>query len=47
MANEMKKAAPFGMKDKVGYMFGDFGNDLYVFDSRQRRNQIVKLKNKS
>ena len=28
MANEMKKAAPFGMKDKVGYMFGDFGNDF-------------------
>ena len=28
MANEMKKATPFGMKDKVGYMFGDFGNDF-------------------
>lgn len=28
MANEMKKAVPFGMKDKVGYMFGDFGNDF-------------------
>ncbi len=28
MANEMKKVAPFGMKDKVGYMFGDFGNDF-------------------
>lgn len=28
MANEMKKAAPFGMKDKIGYMFGDFGNDF-------------------
>lgn len=19
---------PFGMKDKIGYMFGDFGNDF-------------------
>lgn len=28
MANEMKKTAPFGMKDKVGYMFGDFANDF-------------------
>ena len=28
MANEMKNAAPFGMKDKVGYMFGDFANDF-------------------
>lgn len=28
MANEMKKATPFGMKDKIGYMFGDFGNDF-------------------
>lgn len=23
-----KKAAPFGMKDRLGYMFGDFGNDF-------------------
>ena len=28
MANEIKKTRPFGMKDKVGYMFGDFGNDF-------------------
>ena len=20
---------PFGMKDKIGYMFGDFGNDFF------------------
>lgn len=26
--NTKKMAAPFGMKDKVGYMFGDFGNDF-------------------
>lgn len=24
----MEKTKPFGMKDKVGYMFGDFGNDF-------------------
>ncbi len=29
MANKSKAAAvPFGMKDKLGYMFGDFGNDF-------------------
>lgn len=29
MANNTEKAvAPFGIKDKVGYMFGDFGNDF-------------------
>lgn len=29
MASESKvSTAPFGMKDKIGYMFGDFGNDF-------------------
>lgn len=28
MYGEEKKAAPFGMKDRLGYMFGDFGNDF-------------------
>ncbi len=29
MASESKSALrPFGMKDKLGYMFGDFGNDF-------------------
>lgn len=29
MANKSKAVAvPFGMKDKLGYMFGDFGNDF-------------------
>ena len=29
MADDTKKTvAPFGIKDKVGYMFGDFGNDF-------------------
>ena len=23
-----KTVKPFGMKDKLGYMFGDFGNDF-------------------
>ena len=23
-----KEAAPFGIKDKLGYLFGDFGNDF-------------------
>ena len=30
MANEMQKTTPFGMRDKVGYMFGDFANDLLL-----------------
>lgn len=28
MNNTSKTVRPFGMKDKVGYMFGDFGNDF-------------------
>lgn len=28
MSNTSKTVSPFGMKDKVGYMFGDFGNDF-------------------
>lgn len=28
MANEKTSVRPFGMKDKLGYMFGDFGNDF-------------------
>ena len=31
MANE-KVDCPFGLKDKLGYMFGDFGNDFtFIF----------------
>ena len=28
MSNDTKKARPFGLRDKLGYMFGDFGNDF-------------------
>ncbi len=28
MAKNAKNVEPFGMKDKLGYMFGDFGNDF-------------------
>ena len=28
LMGETKKVKPFGIKDKVGYMFGDFGNDF-------------------
>ncbi len=28
MSREIKKSRPFGLRDKVGYMFGDFGNDF-------------------
>ena len=28
MSNETKKVKPFGLADKIGYMFGDFGNDF-------------------
>ncbi|WP_458415165.1 MFS transporter [Schinkia sp. CFF1] len=27
----MKSTRPFGMKDKFGYLFGDFGNDFFFF----------------
>ena len=26
--SENKEKRPFGFKDKIGYMFGDFGNDF-------------------
>ena len=28
MAKNNTSVQPFGMKDKIGYMFGDFGNDF-------------------
>ena len=28
MTDSAKNVRPFGMKDKIGYMFGDFGNDF-------------------
>ena len=28
MENATKSVPAFGMKDKLGYMFGDFGNDF-------------------
>ena len=28
MADNNGKVKPFGLKDKLGYMFGDFGNDF-------------------
>lgn len=31
---DKKEAAPFGFKDKIGYLFGDFGNDFtFIFAS--------------
>ena len=31
---QMKNDRPFGMRDKLGYMFGDFGNDFtFLFAS--------------
>ena len=30
-----KQVRPFGMRDKIGYMFGDFGNDFtFILSSR-------------
>ncbi len=26
-----KQVRPFGMRDKIGYMFGDFGNDFTFY----------------
>lgn len=32
MDNREKQMRPFGMRDKIGYMFGDFGNDFtFIF----------------
>ena len=28
MNHQETKEAPFGMRDRLGYMFGDFGNDF-------------------
>ena len=28
MSNTTNNVRPFGMRDKIGYMFGDFGNDF-------------------
>lgn len=28
MSNDLRPSRPFGMADKLGYMFGDFGNDF-------------------
>ena len=28
MSNTTNNVKPFGMRDKLGYMFGDFGNDF-------------------
>ena len=34
MSTETKAMKPFGLKDKLGYMFGDFGNDFsFIFAS--------------
>lgn len=30
MTDNNGKVRPFGIKDKLGYMFGDFGNDFIV-----------------
>ena len=31
---QTEKERPFGMRDKLGYMFGDFGNDFtFIFAS--------------
>ena len=36
MAKTNQSSVPaFGMKDKLGYMFGDFGNDLPSFCPRR------------
>ena len=28
VADDQKGTRPFGLRDKIGYMFGDFGNDF-------------------
>ena len=32
--NKESNVRPFGIRDKIGYMFGDFGNDFtFIFAS--------------
>ena len=33
--NRSATKRPFGMRDKVGYLFGDFGNDFTFIFSKQ------------
>ena len=34
MQNDQQTDAAFGLRDKIGYMFGDFGNDFtFIFAS--------------
>ena len=28
---ESKSVRPFGLRDKIGYLLGDFGNDFFFF----------------
>ena len=41
---EQKKVPAFGIKDKVGYMFGDFGNDFTFILDYSRRSRESRLK---
>ena len=50
MSKDNKVVRPFGLRDKVGYMFGDFGNDFTFMLSSifmlktHLINQDIKLK---
>ena len=41
---KMPKHRPFGMRDKLGYMFGDFGNDGLIVDSQIIQKGSVDFK---
>ena len=41
---EKNNVRPFGFKDKIGYMFGDFGNDFtFILSSSFMLNSIQTL----
>ncbi len=43
MAEQARKnVKPFGFADKVGYFFGDFGND-FTFSLTSRRESVLRL----
>lgn len=38
--NRSSEVRPFGMRDKIGYLFGDFGNDFSFIFARDRKSVV-------
>ena len=39
MNEQSKQVRPFGMADKIGYAFGDFGNDFIMLPLSRPRSE--------